>query len=71
MRSAIIATMFLATWALGLFGFYCLMLRLDPPQVLPLVQADYPLCMTVNPKGDLEKPKGRRSNGRAPVTDLS
>jgi hypothetical protein len=58
--------MALALWLL-LAGFdYA-----DPPEPAMIVQADFPLCVTVNPKGELGKPRGRPKNGRLIYSEIS
>jgi hypothetical protein len=42
--------------------------RVEPAQQLPLVKADF--CLTVH-GAPLIKPKGRRENGRPPLSDLA
>lgn len=46
-----------------------LLKRAEPAQALPLVKADFPLCVTMRP-GPLDKPH-RTISGRAPVSGLS
>lgn len=43
--------------------------KAEPQQTLPLVHADYPLCIKMRP-GPLDKPH-RTISGRAPVSDLT
>jgi hypothetical protein len=42
----------------------------EPAEPAMLVQADFPVCVSINPKGELAKPRGRPKNGRNTYSEI-